>query len=133
MAYVDKEYYENIFGGESIDEPEFNMLARAASDLCNAIVTVPIKTVTDNIKRAVCYQIELLHRQGWIDAISGLALSAPGVTEKVGDVSYSNAPHSAGTARIYSFGGLPVSPIAYALLRAEGLTSRVVIGGDEPV
>lgn len=131
MPYVDSEYYENSFGGEHINEGEFTQLARAASDLCDAIVTIPIKEVTENVKRAVCYEIELLHRQGGVEAYNGMAISTPGVVEKIGDLQFSNSPYSASSSRVFSFGGLPVSPIAYALLRAEGLTCRAVYAGKE--
>ncbi len=131
MAYVDKNYYDTEFGGEPIDEAEFKMLARAASDLCDAIGTVPIKTVTENIKRAVCYQIELFHRQGGVEAYTGLAITTPGVVERVGDLLYSNSPYSASSTRMFSYGGLPVSSVTYALLRAEGLTCRAVYSRGE--
>lgn len=126
MGYIDKNYYDNIFGGEPFDESEFKLLARAAGDLCDAIVTVPITEVTENVRRAVCYEIELLHRQGGAEAYTGMATSTPGIVEKVGDLSFSNSPYSASSARMLSFGGLPVSPISYALLRADGLTCRAV-------
>jgi len=131
MAYVDKNYYDTVFCAEPIDKAEFNLLARAASDLCDAIVTVPIKEVTENVRRAVCYEIELLHKQGGVEAYTGMAISTPGIVEKVGDLSFSNSPYSASSTRIFSFGGLPVSPITYALLRADGLTCRAVYSREE--
>ncbi len=124
--YIDKEYYDNSFSGKNLDEGEFNLLARAACDLCDAVVTMPITAVTENVRRAVCYQTELLHRQGGADAFNGLAASTPGIVEKLGDLGFSNSPYSASSARNFSFGGLPFSPIAYALLRADGLTCRAV-------
>jgi hypothetical protein len=132
LAYIDKNYFDNIFGGEPFDEAEFALLARAASDLCDAVVTAPITAVTDNIRRAGCYEVELLHRQGGVEAYTGLAISTPGIVEKAGDLTFSNSPYSANSARGLSFGGLPVSPIAYALLRAEGLTCRAVSCGSRP-
>lgn len=131
MAYVDKNYYDNTFCAEPIDEAEFNLLARAASDLCDAIVTVPITDVTENVRRAVCYEIELLHKQGGVEAYTGMAISTPGVVEKLGDLSFSNSPYSASSTRIFSYGGLPVSSITYALLRADGLTCRAVYAREE--
>lgn len=130
MAYTDKNYYDSVFGGEPFDASEFALLARAASDLCDAVVTVPITEATENVRRAVCYEIELLHKQGGTDAYTGLAISTPGIVEKAGDLSFSNSPYSANSARGLSFGGLPVSPIAYALLRAGGLTCRSVTAGS---
>jgi hypothetical protein len=120
MIYVDYDYYINDFGGKAITQDDFTPLARLASDLVDSIVTVPINQsdVPDDVKRAVCYQIELLDTNGGY----GAAITASGgaETERLGDYSIS---YSATTSVRWNYNGIPLSQMLISLLRGLGLLS----------
>ena len=125
MSYLSYEAYVSGFGGRTVPEEDFDYLANAASAIVDLLVTRPIVTVTDKIRLAVAYEVELLFAQGGIDALSGLATVTSGIDEKLGDYTI-GTPYVANEKRCYSIGGIPVSGLTVSILRREGLMSRCV-------
>ena len=156
MAYVDAAYYRDVFGGAgftrqaelssdearfnlpryasadagSAEEAEFTRLLRAASDVIDMVAYQPIVTVTDHVKKAVCYEAEMLYIQGGADALAGLSVSGNGVSEQLGDY---RVTRGSGYAQMINsekhplfVNGIPISPVAVELLRRDGLMSRLV-------
>ena len=57
-SYINYEYYVSGFGGSLIPESEFDALASAATDIIGILVSRPVSTVTDSIRRAAAYEAE---------------------------------------------------------------------------
>ena len=131
MNYLSYETYVSGFGGSAVPEEEFDYLASAASAIVDLLVSRPLAEVTDRVRLAVAYQVEVLYAQGGIDALGGLATVTSGIDEKLGDYSI-GTPYVANAKRCYSIGGIPVSGLTVAILRREGLMSRCVYGEDAP-
>ena len=125
MRYICFEEYITGYGGNAVPEDEFDYLADAASDIIDVLVTHPIKKVTDKIRLAAAYEVEVLYAQGGLDALGGLASVTSGITEKIGDYSIST-PYVSNEKRCYSIGGIPVSGMTLAILRHEGLLTRCI-------
>jgi len=130
MAYITYEEYTNTFHGEPIAVEAFERIVSDAGAMIDSIVQRP---VTDEdkagelFKRAVCYQTEALQRAGGIPA---LAMEAH--TGRV--TSFSNDGYSESRDHVKeapTMGGLPVSPMAQAVLRQMGYLSRWVYAGRE--
>ena len=79
MAYIDYEFYTGTFGGSDVPQEDFTRLAQMASDIVDAIVYRPISEVTERVKRAVCYEMDMLFAQGGADAANG---------QSSGEISY---------------------------------------------
>lgn len=126
MAYLTKEFYDNTFHGEPIADDEFVRLAEAASDVIDAVINVPVTDDTDKegLARATAYQVEYIKQQGGISAVTGAAESQKVVTEKLEDYSYTEARTDAASQSMLTIGGIPVSPLAVAILRKLGLMAR---------
>lgn len=123
--YISYEYYISGFGGNLIPENEFEGLAEASTDIIDLLVTSPITSVTDELRRAAAYEAETLYSQGGSDALSGLAAVTSGIDEKLGDYSI-GTPYVSNEKRCYSIGGIPVSGMTVAILRKAGYMSRCV-------
>lgn len=123
--YISYEYYISGFGGNLISENEFEGLAEASTDIIDLLVTSPITSVTDELRRAAAYEAETLYSQGGSDALSGLAAVTSGIDEKLGDYSI-GTPYVSNEKRCYSIGGIPVSGMTVAILRKAGYMSRCV-------
>lgn len=131
MSYVTYDYYVTAFGGTLIPEEEFDYLADAASTVVDLLVTVPIVSVTETVRRAVLYETEVLFAQGGTDAIGGLASVTSGIDERIGNYSI-GTPYVSNQKRCYSIGGVPVSGLTLMLLKKEGLMTRCIYGeGDQ--
>lgn len=126
--YISYEYYISEFGGNLIPENEFDVLAAASTDMIDLLVTSPIVSVTDSIRRAAAYETETLYSQGGSDALSGLASVTSGIDERLGDYSI-GTPYVSNEKRCYSIGGVPVSGMTVAILRKAGYMSRCVCTG----
>ena len=129
MAYIDYEYYTGTFGGSDVSAEEFPRLAQMASDIVDAIVYRPIEEVTDRVKRAVCYELDMLFTHGGASAAMGQSDGEISY-EMLGDYSVTaqTATTKASSAAL-SLNGIPVSKLAESLLRAEGLMSRWAYAG----
>lgn len=131
MAYIDRQFYEESFGGKEIPKEEFDRLADIASDViydvCNRKPTEK-EVCYVPFKKAVCYQTEILYEQGGVDAILGFSeASQRGGSEHLGDYSI-----SAGTTHqeaVFTSGGIPISTLAIMNLRRLGLMSRWAYAG----
>lgn len=130
MKYICYEYYVSKFRGSLVPEDEFGYLAEAAENVIDILVTTPITRVTENVKRAVAYEIETLFSQGGTDALTGLATITSGIDEKLGDYSL-GTPYVSNDKRIYSIGGVPVAGLTLALLKKEGLMGRCIYAEGE--
>ena len=130
MKYICYEYYVSKFRGSLVPEDEFGYLAEAAENVVDLLVTTPITRVTENVKRAVAYELETLFSQGGTDALTGLATITSGIDEKLGDYSL-GTPYVSNDKRIYSIGGVPVAGLTLALLKKEGLMGRCIYAEGE--
>lgn len=125
MGYIDKEYYDDIFCGTPVDDSEFNRLADIASDVIYGVCNVkPVQadTESDDFKKAVAYEVEMLYKQGGIDAVAGFAEASSNGSESLGDYSCSGVTVVQGSVK--TFEGIPVSSMAIMLLRKIGLMCR---------
>ena len=126
MAYLTREFYENTFHGTTVPENEFDRLALTASDVIDALVARPITDDVDKdtLAKATAYQLEYIFQQGGIEAVTGSAAGQRVTTEKLDDYSVSQQLTSAAEQNQLSINGIPVSPLAVAILRRLGLMSR---------
>lgn len=126
MAYIDKTYYHENFGNSIIDDNEFLRLADISSEVIYEIcLCKPTEAhlVSNDFKKAVAYQVEMLHAQGGVDAILGFSESSNTISsESLGDYSYS--VNSSNSQSIRTVNGIPVSSMSIMLLRKLGLMSR---------
>ena len=128
MSVIDYSYYKSAFGGSIVPENEFSYLEGVAFDLLCAIACkAPDAPLSENIKRAVAYQTELLYLQGGAAAIAGLAVSTSGLTQKIGDRSVGSSFNALSSNKQRTFCGIPISGIAVSLLRTEGLMKKSLI------
>ncbi len=131
MAYIDQTYYTETFGGIAIPASDFPALARTASDIIDAVAMRPIVDATDeNVMKATAYQTEYLFQQGGADAYTGFAAAATVENEKLGDYSINAQQTQAAQEAGYSVGGVPVSPLAVAMLRKGGYMNRWAYAGE---
>lgn len=129
MAYIDYEFYSGTFGGSDVPQEDFTRLAQMASDIVDAIVYRPIFEVTERVKRAVCYEMDMLFAHGGVNAAMGQSDGEISY-EMLGDYSVTAqtaSQKSASTA--LSLNGIPISKLTESLLRAEGLMSRWTYAG----
>ena len=131
MTYVTKEYYVNTFKGKTISEDEFERLAARASDVIDALVTVPIDDTvdTDLLAKATAYQLEYIKAQGGIEAVTGYADSQMAVSEKLDEYSIQEERTDKAVQNQPSIGGIPISPLTISILRRMGLMSRWAFAG----
>lgn len=131
MTYIDSSFYTNTFKGQEIPGDEFDRLAEAASEAIYAACRMkPDENMvtTEDFKKAVCYEVELLYEQGGLDAITGLSVAAGGSdSESLGDYSVTASKSRRGVATLA--GGISVSPVALQILKRLGLMSRWAYSG----
>ncbi len=127
MAYITREYYVDSFHGQSIPEAQFTQLSQAASDTIDAIVMIPIdpqKHDMEKVAKATAYQMETLYAQGGMDATTGKASSQMVTTERLDEYSIQEQQSASAAQNALSLNGIPVSPLAVAILRGLGLMCR---------
>lgn len=126
MAYIDRAFYNDTFHGTEIPEDEFDRLADIASDVVYGICIIKPEAgdlIDETFKKAVAYQVELLYRQGGIDAVVGFSeASYSGGSESLGDYSISEG--NARQEAVKTYNGIPVSSMTLMLLRRLGLMAR---------
>lgn len=128
MLYVDQDYYDNVFLGETVDAADFLSLCRRAGEIVEemsmyrvsleAISSMP-EAMQERIKMAVCAQIEYLDANGGSDMDNGADLQSAGL----GKFNYTKASSGMGgdaEQRLYA-------PRALRYLAPTGLLYR---GGD---
>lgn len=131
MAYIDAAYYESVFGGTKIPDPQFKRLESIASDVIDSVVSTPI--IVENLgaeahallQKACAYQVEHLFNLGGVDAINGMS-DLDFESEHLGSYSVSNAN---GSSSSLSVNGIPFSTMTKSLLSRAGLMSRWVYKG----
>lgn len=122
------EYYCTLTG-EIIPETEYERLAEIASEILYDVCRQkPTEEHYQNelYQKALTYQIEMLYKQGGVDAILGFSeASMSSGSESLGDYSVSGGSSTAQTS-MDTIGGIPVSRLAIMMLRRMGLMSRWV-------
>lgn len=132
MAYITYEYYANTFHGLTIPESEFDRMAEMASDMIDAIAVRPVdleKIDAALLAKATAYQMELLYTQGGVDAVTGKATSQVVTNEKLDEYSISEQQSASAAENTLTVNGIPVSPLAVAILRKLGLMCRWFYAG----
>ena len=124
MAYVDEEYYEDTFHGESVNSADFPSLCERAGELIEELTLYRLTPITflamtkdtqDRVKKAVCAQIEYLDANGGSDLDNGSGIQSA----TLGKFSYSGSAGANGSTEQSRF-----SPRAERLLWPTGLTYR---------
>ena len=126
MAYINSVYYREKFEGTPIPDSELKRLIDIASEIVQNLCTVtiyPEDLESDDFKRAVAFQVELLYDQGGVGAILGRADAAlSGGSESLGD--YSVSVGSSASESLMTLGSIPVSPMTRMILGRMDLTSK---------
>lgn len=124
MAYIDQDYYTASYFGEEIPDSDFNKLAEKASLIIDAVTHGRAKIVTEQdsdpekisaIKTATAIQTEYMYAQGGVSSYTGTGDNLK-TSESIGNYSYSRNIDGS-----YSFGGIPISPLALAVLDSQSL------------
>ena len=127
MSYITQEFYENNFVATPIPYNEFERLADIASDVIYDVCIIkPTEKHLEEpaFQKAVCYEVEMLYKQGGVEAIVGFSESNETAgSESLGDYSVSGSGSGTG-AKFDTLGGIPVSKLAIGQLRRLGLMSR---------
>jgi len=124
MSYVDKDYYDNVFQGESAAVADFPSLLRRAEEIVEEMTMYRLNPTSfasmteesqKQIKSAVCAQIEYLDANGGSDMDNGADLQSAGL----GKFSYTKASGTDGSSQqsIYA-------PRARRILAPTGLLYR---------
>lgn len=127
MSYIDKSFYDDIFCGTPIEDNDlFRRLSDISSDVIYGVCNLKPSSsdVSDEtFKKAVAYEVEMLYKQGGIDAVLGYAESSlTGGSESLGD--YSCSGFSPVHGAVLTFNGIPVSSMALMMLSRMGLMCR---------
>lgn len=124
MSYVDYEYYNDTFHGESVDSADFPSLCERAGELIEELTLYRLTPMTflampkdmqEIVKKAVCAQIEYLDANGGSDLDNGSGIQSA----TLGKFSYSGSAGANGSTEQSRF-----SPRAERLLWPTGLTYR---------
>lgn len=122
--YVDYDYYDETFKGESVDPSDFPALCERAGELIEELTLYRLTPTTflampENIqnlvKKAVCAQIEYLDANGGADLDNGVGIQSA----TLGKFSYSGSAGVNGSTEHSRF-----SPRAERILWPTGLTYR---------
>lgn len=124
MPYITKDYYDNTFLGESVDDADFPSLLSRAEEIIETMTTYRLgpsafnkmsEAVQERVKMAVCAQIEYLDANGGSDVDNGSELQSAGL----GKFNYTKATGTDGN------GGQSIfSPRAQRILFPTGLLYR---------
>lgn len=102
MPYIDKDYYENTFYGEPVDDADFPSLCRRAEEIVEEMTMhrltkvsylMMTEAVQNRIKDAVCAQIEYLDANGGSDMDNAPDMQSAGL----GKFNYTRASGSGGS------------------------------------
>lgn len=124
MLYVNETYYNEIFKGESVDTADFPDLCARAEEIIEELtmynLTLPAfndmsEDIQEQIREAVCAQIEYLDANGGSEMDNGTGLQSA----SLGKFSYTQASGADGSAQqpIYA-------PRAMRILAPTGLLYR---------
>lgn len=124
MSYIDQEYYDKIFQGESVDKADFPSLCMRAGEIIEELTMYQVSEETlcnmpedmqERIRKAVCAQIEYLDANGGSDLDNGADLQSAGL----GKFNYSRAAGVDGNSAQSVY-----APRAQRLLFPTGLLYR---------
>lgn len=129
MAYITREFYEEIFGASELSVRDFNVLADVSSDLISGVCTVTPRGCIlqkTQFKKAVAYQLSYLYENGGVSAVFGQADAAvTGGSESLADYSVSSGNGESGS-KSAMLNGIPVCGYSLLLLEQIGLIRRLV-------
>lgn len=128
MTYLTPQEYKDMKGVAKVPDNQLPDLLELASDLVDSIVQCPVPTpITEDIRKAVAYQVSMLFAQGGIGATLGFS-SENFSGESLGDYSYSKGSGGSGGggSSTPSFSGIPIAPLTINFLRKAGLLRRWV-------
>ena len=123
MSYVDYKYYIEIFGGEFVSEDDFPSLLSRASEIVEEMCMYRIQAenmdkygtfIQEQVKKAVCAQIEYLDANGGSEMDNGGEFQSAGL----GKFNYTKASSSETSAQSVR------APRAMRLLAPTGLLYR---------
>lgn len=120
MAYIDRRFYTSSYYGEDIPSGEFEKLAKMASFVIDAVTfgraaRYQNGELSSAIKTATAIQTEYMYANGGISSATGTGDNMKS-SEQIGNYSYSKTSDG-----LISIGGIPVSPLALAVLDSAGL------------
>ncbi|RHV91260.1 hypothetical protein DXA96_03590 [Lachnospiraceae bacterium OF09-33XD] len=124
MPYVDKDYYDKTFRGESVCDADFPSLVERASEIVEEMCMYRIRPelmdtygtdTQERIKKAVCAEIEYLDANGGSDLDNGSDLQSAGL----GKFNYSRAAGVSGSSQQSVY-----APRALRILSPTGLLYR---------
>lgn len=108
---VTKHFYEESFRGTAIPDEDFDRLIRRSTDILRGVCFGRTLPETDTVRNAICAQAEYLQNHG-----GATAYTEPIPTkETVGSYSVTRGKVP------FTYGGVPVSPLALMILTGEGL------------
>ena len=125
MPYVDKDYYDKTFRGESVCDADFPSLLERASEIVEEMCMYRIRPelmdtygadTQERIKKAVCAEIEYLDANGGSDLDNGAGLQSGTLGKFSFSVSGAGAEGEAGQSAY--------SPRALRILAPTGLLYR---------
>lgn len=124
MPYVTHEYYHDTFRGESINPSDFPSLLDRATEVIEEMCMYRVTPVTilampeevqEQIRKAVCAQIEYLDANGGSDMDNGADLQSAGL----GKFNYTKASGASGSTQQSLY-----APRAQRILAPTGLLYR---------
>lgn len=131
-AFADKDYYNNFYKGVKIEDDDLNALLERASDIVrqNSIYTLDDigklpSFMQENLKKAVCAQVEFMEMNGGIEAFASGNVSS-GTGFSIGKFSMSGVNSSGSSGGISGKISERNSPNMLAYLEAIGFLYRGV-------
>lgn len=129
MAFITREYYDEVFGESDLTSKDFDILTDVSSELIISLCSPMPKGNTllkAQFKRAVAYEVRYLYEQGGVSAVFGQADAAfSGGSESLGDYSVSSGSETE-SSKAAMLNGIPVCGMTILLLTQLGLMKRLV-------
>lgn len=125
MSYVTQAYYSGTFQGESVDSADFPGLLERASEIVEEMTMYRLTAITfeampeavqEQVKRAVCAQIEYLNANGGSELDNSIGVQSA----SLGKFSYTSGNAAADSAS----GQIIYAPRAQRILMPTGLLYR---------
>ncbi len=130
LPIVDKYYYNNVYKGVKIEDDDLDALLERASDIVRQSCTYRLGNIEalpsfmqENLKKAVCAQVEFMEMNGGIESFAGGNFSS-GTGFSIGKFSMSGTGSSGSSnGAAGKFSGRN-SPDMIAYLESAGLLYR---------
>lgn len=130
MAYITKAEYDVFFPGNEITDADFTIIEDIASNIINRATIGKINafgltslttTLQDKIKKATAHQVNVLEKNGALDALIGDSeLDSASITIGSYSESFSGQGNFRGS-RTKMVDGIPISPVPNIILHGTGL------------